>query len=171
MSRKRPGNVLLGHQGGDDLLRADPRQCGFDPRQDRGGHAQLVSTPGIVAGREWSTAVVLLFHTGDGEHMSDEAAPDVTWEEIADSWRLDELVEGRMRPTTSDDVLTLMTIGALHGRRPLNEVARWKAFDAMLAAGGGAVADENSTPRDRARIEQTRQAALRAFEEAQQRKE
>ncbi|MFF5027865.1 hypothetical protein ACFY2J_27145 [Streptomyces collinus] len=40
--------------------------------------------------------------------MSDEAMPDVTWEEVADSLRLDDLVEGRMRPTTSEDVLTLM---------------------------------------------------------------
>ncbi|TWV53563.1 hypothetical protein FRZ03_09780 [Streptomyces misionensis] len=53
--------------------------------------------------------------------MSDEAAPDLTWEEIADCWRLDELVEGRLRPSTSDDVLPLMTIGALSSRQPLDE--------------------------------------------------
>ncbi|MGW0316018.1 hypothetical protein [Streptomyces flavidovirens] len=104
--------------------------------------------------------------------MSDEATPDVTWEEIADSWRLDELLEGRMRPTTSDDVLTLMTIGALRGRPPLSEAVRRKALDAMMAAAdGGAGAEEDQTPRDPARIEQTRQAALRAFDEAQQQRE
>ncbi|MEV6581341.1 hypothetical protein AB0M92_24630 [Streptomyces sp. NPDC051582] len=105
--------------------------------------------------------------------MSDEATPDVTWEEIADSWRLDELLEGRMRPTTSDDVLTLMTIGALRGRRPpLSEAARRKALDVMMAAAdGGAGAEEDQPPRDPARIEQTRQAALRALEEAQQQRE
>lgn len=104
--------------------------------------------------------------------MSDEAMPDVTWEEIADSWRLDELVEGRMQPTTSDDMLTLMTIGALRGRRPLNETARQKAFDAMMAAAEGrAGADEDQTPRDPARIEQTRQAMLHAFEEAERQRE
>ncbi|MET7297094.1 hypothetical protein ABZS79_34230 [Streptomyces griseoloalbus] len=104
--------------------------------------------------------------------MSDETAPDVTWEEIADSWRLDELLEGRMRPTTRDDVLTLMTIGALRGRQPLNEAARRDAFDAMMAAAdGGAEAEEDQAPRDSARIEQTRQAALRALEEAQQQRE
>jgi hypothetical protein len=104
--------------------------------------------------------------------MSDETTPDVTWEEIADSWRLDELLEGRMRPTTSDDVLTLMTIGALRGRLPLNEAARRKALDAMMAAAdGGAEAEEDHAPRDPARIEQTRQAALRALEEAQQQRE
>lgn len=95
--------------------------------------------------------------------------PDVTWEEIADSWRLDEQVEGRMRPTTSDDVLTLMTIGALRGRKPLNEGARRNAFDAMMAAVvGGAEAEGDQIPRDPARIEQTRQATLRALEEARQ---
>ncbi|WP_159045403.1 hypothetical protein [Streptomyces sp. H036] len=105
--------------------------------------------------------------------MSDEAVPDVTWEEIADSWRLDELLGGRMRPTTSDDVLTLMTIGVLRGRRaPLSEAARCKALDAMLAAAdGGADAGDDQTPRDPARIEQTRQAALRALEEARQQRE
>ncbi|MFJ9967115.1 hypothetical protein [Streptomyces avermitilis] len=105
--------------------------------------------------------------------MSDETTPDVTWEEIADSWRLDELLEGRMRPTTSDDVLTLMTIGALRGRRPpLSEAARRDAFDAMMAgADGGAEADGDQIPRDPARIEQTRQATLRALEEAQQQRE
>ncbi|MFD8413950.1 hypothetical protein ACFV2Q_19695 [Streptomyces sp. NPDC059650] len=105
--------------------------------------------------------------------MSDEAMPDVTWEEIADSWRLDELLEGRMRPTTSDDVLTLMTIGVLRGRRPrLSEAARRKALDAMLAAAdGGAGAEEDQTSRDPALIEQTRQTALRALEEAQQQRE
>jgi hypothetical protein len=102
--------------------------------------------------------------------MSDEAAPDVTWEEIADSWRLDELLEGRMRPTTSDDVLTLMTIGVLRGRRaPLSEAARRKALEVMLAAAdGGAGAEEDQMPRDPGRIEQTRQAVLRALEEARQ---
>ncbi|MEU7073013.1 hypothetical protein AB0B30_28165 [Streptomyces narbonensis] len=105
--------------------------------------------------------------------MGDEAVPDVTWEEIADSWRLDELLEGRMRPTTSDDVLTLMTVGVLRGRRPpLSEAARRKALDAMLAtADGGAGAEEDQTPRDPARIEQTRHALLRALEEAQQQPE
>ncbi|WP_331735844.1 hypothetical protein OG605_38465 (plasmid) [Streptomyces xanthophaeus] len=105
--------------------------------------------------------------------MSDEATPDVTWEEIADSWRLDDLLEGHMRPTTSDDVLTLMTIGALRGERPpLSEAARRKALDAMMAAtGDGAGADEDQAPRDPARIEQTRQAALRALEGAQQQRE
>ncbi|GLX22424.1 hypothetical protein [Streptomyces lavendulae] len=102
--------------------------------------------------------------------MDDEAVPEVTWEEIADSWRLDELLEGRMLPTTSDDVLTLMTIGVLRGRRPpLSEAARRKALDAMLAtADGCAASEEDKTPRDPARIEQTRQAMLRALEEAQQ---
>ncbi|MER6194958.1 hypothetical protein [Streptomyces cyaneofuscatus] len=47
--------------------------------------------------------------------MSDESTPDATWEDIADSWRLDELLEGRMRPTTYNDVLTLMTVGVLRG--------------------------------------------------------
>ena len=105
--------------------------------------------------------------------MSDETAPDPTWEEIADSWRLDELLEGRMQPATSDDVLTLMTIGVLRGWRPLNEAARWDAFDAMMAAAGddGTETKEGQTPRDPARIEQTRQAALRALEEAQQQRE
>ncbi|GGS28908.1 hypothetical protein GCM10010269_79550 [Streptomyces humidus] len=105
--------------------------------------------------------------------MSDEATPDMTWEEIADSWRLDELLEGRMQPTTSDDVLTLMTIVALRDRRaPLSGAARRKALDVMMAAAdGGAGAEDDQTPRDPARIEQTRQAALRAFEEAQQRRE
>ncbi|MFI6689489.1 hypothetical protein [Streptomyces sp. NPDC050485] len=104
--------------------------------------------------------------------MSDETTPDVTWEEIADSWRLDELVEGRMRPTTSDDVLTLMTIGALRSRQPLNEAARRNAFDAMMAAAdGGTGAEGDQIPRDPARIEQTRQAARRALEEAQQQRE
>ncbi|MEU0665232.1 hypothetical protein ABZ508_13630 [Streptomyces lavendulocolor] len=101
--------------------------------------------------------------------MSDEATSDGTWEEIADSWRLDELIEGRLQPTTRDDVLTLMTIGALRPRRPLDEAAQRRAFDAMLAAaGGGAEAEEGQTPRDPARIEQTLQATLRAFEKAQQ---
>ncbi|WP_159054114.1 hypothetical protein [Streptomyces sp. AS58] len=100
--------------------------------------------------------------------MSDEATPDMTWEEIADSWRLDELVDGRMRPTTGDDVLTLMTIGALRGRRPpLSEAARRKAFDVMMAAADSGAGTEEA-PRDPARIEQTRQATLRALEEAQQ---
>jgi hypothetical protein len=104
--------------------------------------------------------------------VSDEAVPDVTWEEIADSWRLDELLEGRMRPTTSDDVLTLMTIGVLRDRRaPLSEAARCKALDAMLAAADGGAGAEDQTPRDSARIEQTRQAALRALEEARQQHE
>ncbi|MFE2271432.1 hypothetical protein ACFXB4_19565 [Streptomyces lavendulae] len=105
--------------------------------------------------------------------MSDEATPDVTWEEIADSWRLDELLAGRMRPTTNDDVLTLMTIGVLRGHRPpLNEAARRKALDVMMAAAdGGAGTEEDQTPRDPARIEQTRQAALRALEEAKQQRE
>ncbi|WP_328373771.1 hypothetical protein OG800_50895 (plasmid) [Streptomyces sp. NBC_00445] len=104
--------------------------------------------------------------------MSDETTPDTTWEEIADSWRLDELLAGRMRPTTSDDVLTLMTIGALRGRHPLNEAAQQNAFDAMMAAAdGGVEAEEDQIPRDPARIEQTRQAALRALEEAQQQRE
>ncbi|WND40807.1 hypothetical protein RI578_41700 (plasmid) [Streptomyces sp. BB1-1-1] len=104
--------------------------------------------------------------------MSDETMPDVTWEEIADSWRLDDLVEGRMRPTTSDDVRTLMTIGVLRGRPPLNETARRNAFDAVMAAAdGGAEADRDQISRDPARIEQTRQAALRALEEAQQQRE
>ncbi|MGW3387307.1 hypothetical protein [Streptomyces cinereoruber] len=95
--------------------------------------------------------------------MSDEA--DVTWEEVADSWRLDELIEGRMQPTTSDDVQMLMTIGALRLRHPLNEAARRRAFDAMLtAAEGGTEAEEDHTPRDPARIEQTLQAMLQAFE-------
>lgn len=104
--------------------------------------------------------------------MSDEATPDGTWEEIAESWRLDELVEGRMQPTTSDDVLTLMTIGALRGRRPLNEAAQRKAFDAMMAAAeGSAGADEGQAPRDPARIEQSRRAMLHAFDEAQPQRE
>ncbi|MFI8952883.1 hypothetical protein ACIGO6_41365 [Streptomyces sp. NPDC053750] len=104
--------------------------------------------------------------------MSDEAGPDVTWEEVADSWRLDDLVEGRMRPTTSDDVLTLMTIGALRGWRALNEDAQRKAFGVMMAAAeGGALAEEEQTPRDPGRIEQALQATLRAFEEAQQQRD
>ncbi|KOU73736.1 hypothetical protein ADK61_22380 [Streptomyces sp. XY66] len=104
--------------------------------------------------------------------MSDEATPDVTWEDIAGSWRLDELLEGRMRPTTSDDVLTLMTIGALRGRPPLSEAARRKALDVMMAAADdGAGAEEDQPPRDPVRIEQSRQAALRALEEAQQQRE
>ncbi|MET9733386.1 hypothetical protein ABZZ79_22855 [Streptomyces sp. NPDC006458] len=104
--------------------------------------------------------------------MSDEAMPDVTWEEVADSWRLDDLVEGRMRPTTSDDVLTLMTIGALRGRRSLNEDAQRKAFGVMMAAAeGGALAEDEQTPRDPGRIEQALQAALRAFEEPQQQRD
>ncbi|MFF9458630.1 hypothetical protein [Streptomyces flaveolus] len=101
--------------------------------------------------------------------MSDEATPALAWEEIADSWRLDELVEGRLRPSTSDDV---MTIGALRSRQPLDEAGRRKAFDAMLtAAGGGAEAGPDQTPRDPARIDQPCQAMLRAFEEAQQQRE
>ncbi|MFE0857275.1 hypothetical protein [Streptomyces mutabilis] len=101
--------------------------------------------------------------------MSNEATPDLTWEEIADSWRLDELVEGRLQPSTRDDVLTLMTIGALRSRQPLDEAGRRKAFDAMMAAAGaGAEAGPDQTPRNPARIEQTCQAMLRAFEEAQQ---
>ncbi|MFE0775411.1 hypothetical protein [Streptomyces sp. NPDC058861] len=104
--------------------------------------------------------------------MSDEAVPDVTWEEIADIWRLDELLEGRMRPTTSDDVLTLMTIGVLRGwRAPLSEAARRKALDAMLAAADGGGAEKDQTPRDPARVEQTRQATLRVLEEARQQRE
>ncbi|MFF6979298.1 hypothetical protein ACFZAV_16485 [Streptomyces sp. NPDC008343] len=104
--------------------------------------------------------------------MSDETTPDVTWEEIAGSWRLDELVEGRMRPTTSDDVLTLMTIGVLRGRQPLIEAARRGSFDAMMAAAdGGAEAEEGQILRDPARIEQARQATLRALEEAQQQRD
>ncbi|WP_030788464.1 hypothetical protein [Streptomyces sp. NRRL S-920] len=97
--------------------------------------------------------------------MSDEA--DVTWEEIADSWRLDELIEGRTQPTTNDDVLTLMTIGALRPRQPPNEAARRRALDAMLAAAEGDTdAVEDHPPRDPARIEQTLQATLQAFEKA-----
>ncbi|MET9779274.1 hypothetical protein ABZ023_34380 [Streptomyces sp. NPDC006367] len=98
--------------------------------------------------------------------MSDEA--DVTWEEITASWRLDELVEGHMQPTTGEDVLTLMTIGALRPRQPLNEAARRRALDAMLAREGGAEAAEDHTSRDPARIEQTLQATLQAFEKARQ---
>ncbi|MFI2906913.1 hypothetical protein ACG2OD_01385 [Streptomyces sp. PDY-4] len=100
--------------------------------------------------------------------MSDEATSDGTWEEIADSWRLDELIEGRLQPTTRDDVLTLMTIGALRPRHTLDEAAQRRAFDAMLAAAGGGAETEGQTPRDPARIEQTLQATLRAFEKAQQ---
>ncbi|MCL3999131.1 hypothetical protein [Streptomyces lavenduligriseus] len=101
--------------------------------------------------------------------MSDEIGG--TWEEIADIWRLDELVEGRMQPTTNDDVLTLMAIGALRPRQPLDEAARRRALDVMLAAAeGGAKADEDHTPRDPARIEQTRQATLQAFENARRRR-
>ncbi|MFC8949507.1 hypothetical protein [Streptomyces rochei] len=95
--------------------------------------------------------------------MSNEATPDLAWEEIADSWRLDELVEGRLQPSTRDDVLTLMMIGALRSRQPLDEAGRRKAFDAMMAEAG-----PDQTLRDPARIEQTCQAMLRAFEEAQQ---
>ncbi|MFE9121325.1 hypothetical protein [Streptomyces sp. NPDC007172] len=81
--------------------------------------------------------------------MRDETASDVTWEEIADSWRLDELLEGRMRPTTTDDVATLMTIGALRGgRAPLSGAARRKALDVMMAAAeGGAGAGGGSDVR------------------------
>ncbi|MFF9244541.1 hypothetical protein ACF1AY_35390 [Streptomyces sp. NPDC014776] len=99
--------------------------------------------------------------------MSGEA--DVAWEEVADSWRLDELMEGRMQPTTSDDVLMLMTIGALRPRQPLNEAVRRRTFDAMLAAAeDGAETAEDHTARDPARIEQTLQATLQAFEKARQ---
>ncbi|NEB54121.1 hypothetical protein G3I48_17825 [Streptomyces griseus] len=73
--------------------------------------------------------------------MSDESAPDVTWEDIADSWRVDELLEGRMRPTTYDDVLTLITIGVLRGPLlPPSETARRRAFDAMMCAAAGSTA-------------------------------
>ncbi len=41
----------------------------------------------------------------------------------------------------------------------------------MSAADGRSGAEEDEAPRDPARIEQTRQAALRAFEEAQQQRE
>ncbi|MET8816438.1 hypothetical protein ABZW47_31110 [Streptomyces sp. NPDC004549] len=104
--------------------------------------------------------------------MSDEATPDISWEDIAESWRLDELLAGRMQPTTSDDVRTLMTIRALRDQWPPNEPARLKAFDAMMAAAeGGAGTDKNQTPRDPARIEQTRQAMLSAFQKPQQHRE
>ncbi|MEU2354353.1 hypothetical protein ABZ599_15530 [Streptomyces misionensis] len=104
--------------------------------------------------------------------MSDELTPALTWEEIADSWRLDELIEIRLQPSTSDDVLTLMTIGALRSRRPLDKARRREAFDAMMAAAdGGAETGPEQTLRDPARIEQTRQAMLRALEEDQQQRE
>ena len=98
--------------------------------------------------------------------MSDEATPDMTWEEITDSWRLDELLEGRMQPTTSDDVLTLMTIGALRDRRPpLSEAARRKAFDVMMAAadgGAGAEGDQAQAARRRAAAGRTGVPSTRA---------
>lgn len=107
-----------------------------------------------------------------GERVSDEAAPDETWEEVACSWRLDELLAGRMSPTTKDDVQTLMVIGALRSRRPLNADARHSAFEAMMSAAvGRAVAGADQAGRDPARIEQTRQAMLRAYEAAQEPRE
>ncbi|MEU7733201.1 hypothetical protein AB0B51_08705 [Streptomyces griseus] len=105
--------------------------------------------------------------------MSDESTPDVTWEDIADSWRVDELLEGRMRPSTYDDVLTLMTVGVLRGPMPPpSETARRRAFNAMMrAADGRTGGEEEQSPQDPDGIEQTRLAMLRAFEEARRQRE
>ncbi|MFD8727807.1 hypothetical protein [Streptomyces sp. NPDC059611] len=105
--------------------------------------------------------------------MSEDDTSDVTWEEIAESWRLEELLDGRMRPTTGQDMTTLMMIGALRGQRPpLSEAARCKALDRMLAAAdSGAQAEEDQRTRSPARVEQTRQEMLRALGETHRERE
>ncbi|MGW3313607.1 hypothetical protein ACWDG9_44385 [Streptomyces sp. NPDC001073] len=45
--------------------------------------------------------------------MSDEAAPDTTWEDVANSWRVDELVEGGLNPSTHDDIAMLVVVGLM----------------------------------------------------------
>ncbi|WP_327391471.1 hypothetical protein OG728_39030 (plasmid) [Streptomyces microflavus] len=103
--------------------------------------------------------------------MSDEGSPEITWDEVAYSWRIDELVEGTLPPTRRDDVLMLATIGALRAVPPLNDSARQMALDAMLTAAENRTEPaSNQEPRDPARIEQTRLAMLRTFEEARRRR-
>ncbi|WP_217230772.1 hypothetical protein [Streptomyces anulatus] len=102
--------------------------------------------------------------------MSDEESPETTWDDVAYSWRIDELVEGTLPPTTRDDVLTLATIGALRVVPLLDDGARQMAWDAMLTAAENRTEPaSDQEPRDPARIEQTRLAMLRTFEQARQR--
>ncbi|MER5985683.1 hypothetical protein [Streptomyces sp. NPDC001787] len=102
--------------------------------------------------------------------MSDKEPPEITWDEVAYSWRIDELVEGRLPPATRDDVLTLATIGALRLVPLLNDGARQMALDAMLTAAENRTEPaSDQEPRDPVRIEQTRLAMLRTFEQARQR--
>ncbi|MFE1190051.1 hypothetical protein [[Kitasatospora] papulosa] len=101
--------------------------------------------------------------------MSEEESPDEAWDEVAESWRIDELVEGRLMPATNDDVLTLAAIGALRMQPPLKKDARRQALAAMLAAAASGAEPHSS--RDPARIEETLQTMLQRFREVQQRGE
>jgi Arc/MetJ-type ribon-helix-helix transcriptional regulator len=108
--------------------------------------------------------------TVQGEWLDDEAlrAAVRDWEAAEDAdayrvqWMLDQAAAGRMTPAGDDmNLFALVELLKLQGRQASPE-GRQRAFNAMMAEADKRGEDDGE--RDPARIEQTHQAMLAAFQ-------